>query len=86
MQRIHNEVDESESEDETPKNEREEDDDDEEDEEDDENDENDVDDEELKDLEKQNFAPTKTFGLRGAPTSFTVFVQKRPLRCYCRIS
>lgn len=72
-----NEVDESESEDETPKNEREEDDDDEEDEEDDENDENDVDDEELKDLEKQNFAPTKT-GLRGAPTSFTVFVRNVP--------
>jgi nucleolar protein 4 len=69
------EYDESESENESPKNEREEDGDDEDD--DDENDENEDDDEELKDLEKQNFASPKV-RLRGAPTSFTVFVRNVP--------
>ncbi|KAF5101146.1 hypothetical protein D0Z00_000992 [Geotrichum galactomycetum] len=68
------EYDESESEDESPKNEREEDDDDEEDNEDDENED---DDEELKDLEEQNFASPKV-RLRGASTSFTVFVRNVP--------
>lgn len=40
-------------------------------------DEEDDDDEEMKDLETQNFAPAKD-RLRGAPTSFTVFVRNVP--------
>lgn len=68
------EYEDSDSEDESPKNEREEDDSD-----DDKDDEDDVEDdeEELKDLEEQNFASPKV-RLRGASTSFTVFVRNVP--------